>query len=129
MQNVKDISFDVKQEIPKKFLPDVRIKKIVHYDDSFESYLEERSAENLDVSCLTDIGMEKKVTDYKAPMDKVSDNVASSQVSAHCGNDQETNNSNETQSADEVNLRNEFKDKRLTIHNCYLMIVKTVLIL
>ena len=71
--------------------------------------------------------MAKKVTDCNNSMDKVSDNVAPSQVSVNCSNDQETNDSNETQSADEVNLRNDVRMKRLTIHNCYLMIVKTVL--
>ena len=55
VQNLNDISFDVKEDVPKKFLPDVKIKKIVDYDDSVESSLEQRSAENLDISSLPEI--------------------------------------------------------------------------
>ena len=105
VQNLKDISFDVKQDVPKKFLSDVKIKKIVDYDDSFELNLEQRSAENLDVSSLPDIATQNKPTVYNGDMDEVSVNVASTQVSAHCVDEMDKNDSNETKSAHEVHVK------------------------
>ena len=105
MQELKDISFDAKQDVPKKFLPDVKIKKIVDYGVSLESTLEQRIAENLDVSSLPESSTENKVTVNNADMDEVSVNLASSQVSAHCGNETGKNYSNEIKSTDEVPVK------------------------
>ena len=113
MQELEDISIDVKQDMPKKFLPNVKIKKIVDYDVSLESMLEQRIAENLDISSLPESATENKVTVNSTDMDEVSVNLTSSQVSAHCGNEIEEIASNDTESADEVPVRvpTECKDK------------------
>ena len=75
-----DLSSDVRQNVPKKFIPCVNIKGIVDHEVSMDSSLEQRSLENPDVSCLPEIKDAVAATDNNQELSEVSVNMESNDV-------------------------------------------------
>ena len=77
-----DLSFDIRQNVPKKLLTSVNINRIVDYEASMDSSVEQRSSKNLDVSCLPEIKNAVATTDNNQELCDISANMESQDVAS-----------------------------------------------